>query len=238
MGRAFEVRKFAKEKTAAAKAKVYSKYGREIFVAAKNGADPASNDELSRIIDKAKRDQVPNDIINRAIKKATDNDTENYAQYMCEGFLEGDVNMIVSCLTDNNNRTYSNVKSFFTKCGGKLGVNGSVVHLFSHNSIFSIKGMNEEQGLEFLIENDIEAQDILFEDGTLTILAEVKDFAKIRNGLKNIKDIEIQNEEIGYLPLNEVELNEEHMQQFKKLYDFLEEDDDVQHIYHNVSNIE
>lgn len=238
MGRAFEVRKFAKEKTGKAKAKLFSKYGKEIYVAAKSGADPANNDELQRVIDKARKEQVPNNIIERAIKKATSNDTENYFRYMCEGFLNGGVNVIVDCLTDNNNRTYSNIKDHFTKSGGKLGVNGSVMHMFNHNAIFSLKGLNEDSGLEFLINNDIEAEDMLYENETLTILASAKDFGKIKKALKKLKNIQIVSEEIGYLPLNEIELNKENMESFKKLYDLLEDDDDVQNIYHNVSNVE
>src|SRR5690606_331116 len=127
MGRAFEVRKVAMAKTAAAKTKVYSKYGREIYMAAKAGVpDPEINLNLRRVIEKAKKDQVPSDIIKRAIEKAKGGVDENYTEVRYEGFGPGNTLIIVDCLTDNTNRTLTEVRTLFNKSGGKLGVSGSV----------------------------------------------------------------------------------------------------------------
>ncbi|HEY8406046.1 MAG TPA: YebC/PmpR family DNA-binding transcriptional regulator, partial [Acholeplasma sp.] len=139
MGRAFEVRKVAMAKTAAAKTKVYSKYGREIYMAAKAGVpDPEINLNLRRVIEKAKKDQVPSDIIKRAIEKAKGGVDENYTEVRYEGFGPGNTLIIVDCLTDNTNRTLTEVRTLFNKSGGKLGVSGSVLHQFEHRAVFQV----------------------------------------------------------------------------------------------------
>ena len=129
MGRAHEVRKVAMEKTAAAKSKLYSKYGKEIYMAAKSGTpDPDTNQALKKIIEKAKKEQVTADIIKRAIEKAKGGSEDSYYDVRYEGFGPGNSMLIVECLSDNVNRTIATVKNCFTKTGGKLGVGGSVLH--------------------------------------------------------------------------------------------------------------
>lgn len=236
MGRAFEVRKFAKEKTAAAKTKVYSKYGKEIYVAAKNGQpDPELNQELKRIIEKAKRDQVPNDIINRAIEKAAGGSEENYTQSRYEGFGPGNSMLIVDCLTDNVNRTYSEVRNCFTKTGSKLGVSGSVLHQFSHQAVFVVKDLSEDDILLIAVENDLDLIDVEFENNEATIYTDVSNYSKVKTSLHNFKsDIEIIVDEITWIPFNYQKLDEEDQQIFDKLIGMLEDLDDVQAIAHNL----
>ena len=235
MGRAYEVRKFKMEKSSQAKTKVYSKYGRELYMAAKQGQDPSMNSELQRVIEKAKKDQVPNDIIERAIKKATQNNTEHYDSITYEGFGPGGSNLIISALSDNSNRTYSEIRTCFNKAHAKLGVSGSVIHQFSHISLFLVKGITDEEALEVLLESDIEPKDINLDGDLLEIQGEVSDYGKIMKALKDCgKKIEFVTNEITYIPTNTVELQGEDLEVFQKLYNLLDELDDVQDVYHNV----
>ena len=160
MGRAFEVRKHAMAKTAAAKTKLYSRYGKEIYMSAKGNPDPEINDELKRMIEKAKKDQIPNDVINRAIEKAKGGSGENYTSVRYEGFGPSNSLFIVECLTDNVNRTISEVRNCFTKSNSKLGVSGSVTHMFNEQAVFAIKDVSEDEILEIVIENDIDVLEI------------------------------------------------------------------------------
>ncbi|HQC31115.1 MAG TPA: YebC/PmpR family DNA-binding transcriptional regulator, partial [Acholeplasmataceae bacterium] len=232
MGRAFEVRKYAKEKTAAAKTKVYSKYGKEIYVAAKNGQpDPELNQELKRVIERAKKDQVPNDIINRAIEKAAGGSEENYTQVRYEGFGPGNSMIIVECLTDNVNRTYSEVRNCFTKTNSKLGVSGSVLHMFSHQAVFVVKDLTEDDILLIAVEDDLDILDLEFEGDEATIYTDVTNYAKVKASLQNFKeDIEFVIDEITWIPFTYLKLNAEDQEVFDKLAAMLEDLDDVQSI--------
>lgn len=232
MGRAYEVRKFKMEKSSQAKTKVYSKYGREIYVAARNGQDPQMNSELQRVIEKAKKDQVPNDIIDRAIKKATSNDTENYDHVTYEGFGVGGSNIIIETLTDNTNRTYSEIRAVFNKTEAKLGVNGSVMHQFRHVALFELKNISEESALELLIDNNIEPLDLRMQDDILEIEFEIKDYASAKKTLTD--KAEIISADLVYIPHTLVELNSEQEEIFQKMYTMLEDLDDIQEIFHNV----
>ncbi|PKK86812.1 MAG: YebC/PmpR family DNA-binding transcriptional regulator [Tenericutes bacterium HGW-Tenericutes-8] len=143
MGRAFEVRKVAMGKTAAAKSKVYAKFGREIYVAAKAGVpDPDMNAALKRVIEKAKREQVTADVISRAIEKAKGGSDDSYATARYEGFGPGTSQLVVECLTDNVNRTIAEVRTCFNKTGGKLG---SVLHMFEQKAVFTFTGLTEDE---------------------------------------------------------------------------------------------
>ncbi|MDL2292609.1 YebC/PmpR family DNA-binding transcriptional regulator [Acholeplasma sp. OttesenSCG-928-E16] len=235
MGRAFEVRKVAMAKTAAAKSKVYAKYGREIFVAAKSGTpDPETNQNLKRIIEKAKRDQVSADVIKRAIDKAKGGSDETYTSVRYEGFGPGNTLFIVECLSDNVNRTVAEVRNCFTKTGGKLGVAGSVLHQFEHKSIFSTNELTEEEVLEALIENDINA-DIEDEDGMVLVYGDTSDYYKIKTALLEKKeDINFEVDEITFIPIMVSVLeNDEDIQKFERLVNMLDELDDVQEVYNN-----
>ncbi|AUD64305.1 transcriptional regulator [Tenericutes bacterium MZ-XQ] len=237
MGRAFEVRKVAMGKTAAQKSKLYAKYGKEIYMAAKNGVpDPELNQSLKRVIEKAKKDQVSADVIKRAIDKAKGGSEDSYAEARYEGFGPGNSMFIVECLTDNVNRTIAEVRNCFTKTGGKLGVSGSVLHQFNHQAVFTVPGLSEDEVLEILVLNDVDVTDIETDEEGVTILGEAKDFNQIRTAFQEHNpDIDFITEEIMWLPLMETELsNEDEEQQFNRLMDMLNELDDVQDVYYNV----
>lgn len=236
MGRAYEVRKAAMAKTNAVKAKLYSRFGKEIYIAAKQGvADPEMNLQLRSVIDKAKKSQVPVDIINRAIEKASGGTDESYTSVRYEGFGPGASTVIVDCLTDNVNRSVSEVRNCFTKTKNKMGVNGSVSHMYYHWSIVSFKGLTEEETLEALIMNDIDAKDVEVEEDVITVYGEATDLYKIKTALEEVNPkIEIDMDEISMIPMNYVKLEAENLENFNRLLDKLNEVEDVQDIYHNV----
>lgn len=236
MGRAHEVRKVAMEKTAAAKSKLYAKYGKEIYMAAKSGEpDPDLNQSLKRIIDKAKKEQVTADVIKRAIDKAKGGGGEDYAPVRYEGFGPGASIVIVECLTDNVNRTIAEVRTCFTKTGGKIGVTGSATHMFNNQAVFVLPNITEEEILELLIENDINVTDVEADEEGVTLLGEATDYNNIKTAiLESNPDLDFTTDEIMWLPIMEVELDDEDMDKFNRLINMLEELDDVQDVYHNV----
>lgn len=238
MGRAFEVRKVAMAKSAAVKSKLYAKYGREIYLAAKSGTpDPDTNQTLKRMIEKAKKEQVPADVIKRNIDKAKGGGDDNLSSIRYEGFGPGNSMFIVECLTDNVNRTISEVRNCFTKTGGKLGISGSVVHQFNHQAVFAMKGITEDEVLEILVEHDLDVSDIEADDEGVTIYSDATNFNAIRTAFNEAKpDLDYDTEEIMWLPIMEATLdNEEDQEKFERLTNMLDELDDVQDVYHNVS---
>lgn len=237
MGRAHEVRKVAMEKTAAAKSKLYSKYGKEIYMAAKSGTpDPDTNQALKKIIEKAKKEQVTADIIKRAIEKAKGGSEESYYDVRYEGFGPGNSMLIVECLSDNVNRTIATVKNCFTKTGGKLGVGGSVLHQFTHNSVFTLPGVTEDEVLEILINNNLDVSDIEEDEEGVTIFGADNDFNNIRTAISDAKpDLNLSTEVIMWLPIMETTLEGEDLEKFERLMDMLNELDDVQDVFHNVT---
>jgi len=238
MGRAFEVRKVAMAKSAAVKSKLYAKYGREIYLAAKSGTpDPDTNQTLKRMIEKAKKEQVPADVIKRNIDKAKGGGDDNLSSIRYEGFGPGNSMFIVECLTDNVNRTISEVRNCFTKTGGKLGISGSVVHQFNHQAVFAIKDITEDEVLEILVEHDLDVSDIEADDEGVTIYSDATNFNAIRTAFNEAKpDLDYDTEEIMWLPIMEATLdNEEDQEKFERLTNMLDELDDVQDVYHNVS---
>ena len=239
MGRAHEVRKVAMAKTAAKKAKLYSRYGKEIYLAAKaGGPEPDGNLALRRLIEKAKKEQVPADGIKRAIDKVKSGVTENYEEKVFEGYANGGATLIVKCLTDNINRTISSVRPAFTKSKAKLGNEGSVSYLYDVISVVAFKGLDEETVLDALVMAEVDAQDIVSEeDGTIKIIGEPTDLYKIKEAIEGIKsDIEFEIDEIQTLPQDTVELEGEDMELFERLMNNLNDCDDVDQIYHNVAN--
>src|SRR5690554_1709015 len=236
MGRAFEVRKAAMAKTSAAKTKVYSRFGKEIYMAAKSGEpNPEMNLSLRRIIDKAKAAQVPSDIINRAIDKAKGNDEANYNESRYEGYGPGESNIIVECLTDNANRTYSEVRNCFNKNNGKLGVLNSVMYLYDHVGMLMFSYEDEDAILEVCIEHDVDVKEIEKEEDKISLLVEPTDLYKAKEAIETlVADIEFDQLETTYLPQIEVELNQEDQESFDKLLAMLDELDDVQNVVHNV----
>ena len=233
MGRAFEVRKASMAKTAAARSKVYAKYGREIYMAAKAGVpDPDMNQVLKRVIEKAKKDQVSADVIHRAIEKAKGGSEDNYIGARYEGFGPGASQLVVECLTDNVNRTVAEVKTCFNKTGGKMG---SVLHMFESKSVFTFKG-TEDEVLMVLLDAGVDVSDYEVDDEYITLYAEPTAYSEVRTALKNaMPDLEFEEDEIKWLPLAATELTDEKEQeQFQRLLDMLDELDDVQAVYHNI----
>lgn len=239
MGRAFEVRKASMMKTGLAKAKIYSRYSKEIYITAKNGGtDPEANLTLKRLIEKAKKEQVPQDVIKRAIDKVNSGNGENYKENQYEGFGPGGATILINCLTDNDNRTISEVKTAFKKTDNKLGVSGSVNYLYDYVGVISIKNTTEEEILELLLENDLDAKDIESENDLITIIVEPTEFHQINEVIhKHFDQDSIEMDELTYLPQAYVQLNDEDKENFQKLIDMLNDCDDVQNIYHNVENM-
>lgn len=237
MGRAHEVRKVAMAKTAAVKSKLYAKYGKEIYMAAKSGVpDPDLNVNLKRIIEKAKKEQVSADVISRAIEKAKGGSDENYTAVRYEGFGPGNSTLIVECLTDNVNRTIALVRTCFTKTGGKLGVSGSVLHLFNNQAVFVIPGLSEDEVLETLVLNDLDADEIEADEEGVTVLSQASNYNAIKTAfLDAYPEMEFNTDEIMWMPLMETTLDGDDREKFDRLMNMLEELDDVQDVYHNVT---
>ncbi|MGL5250064.1 MAG: YebC/PmpR family DNA-binding transcriptional regulator [Vibrionaceae bacterium] len=235
MGRSFEVRKASMAKTQGAKVKLYSKYGKEIYVIAKNGGgDPATNLSLKRMIEKAKKDQVPAHVIEKAIEKANGGAGENYEVARYEGFGPGGCSVIVDCLTDNNSRTYMEVRQCFVKTNAKIGAPGAVAHMFDHQAVFQFAGDNEEEVLEALLMADADVADLEAEDGMITIFAPHTEFFKIKNALsENFPNVNIDVEEITFVPQNNITVSGDDVAMFEKFIDMLNDCDDVQNVYHN-----
>jgi YebC/PmpR family DNA-binding regulatory protein len=235
MGRTFENRKAAMAKTAGMKTKLYSKFGKEIYVCAKSGgADPLANLTLRRLIEKAKRNQIPAHVIDKALDKAKGGGGEDYNTVRYEGFGPGNCMVIVDCLTDNNNRTIGDVRTCFNKAKAKLGAPGSVAHMFDHRAIFAFKHDNEEAVLEALMEHDVDVADIENDDGIITVIAPHTEFYKTKTALSEaFNDIPMEIEEITFVPQIHTEISGEDAQMFEKLLDMLNDCDDVQEVYHN-----
>ncbi|MDQ6962049.1 MAG: YebC/PmpR family DNA-binding transcriptional regulator [Mariprofundaceae bacterium] len=235
MGRAYQNRKESMAKTAGAKTKVYSRYGREIYMSAKNGGDdPNGNLSLRRLIEKAKKDQVPTHVIDRAIEKARGGGGEDYSIARYEGFGPGGCMVIVDCLTDNNKRTFTDVRQCFVKNDAKLGGPGAVSHMFDHQAVFVFKGDDDEETLETLMMADIDISDIECEDGMITVLAPHTEFFKVKTALTEAnKNIEFEVDDISYEPQTETEISGENAATFEAFLAALNDCDDVQQVYHN-----
>jgi len=236
MGRNFENRKNAIFKTAAQKSKLYSRYGTKLYVAAKNGVpDPDANPVLRSLIEKAKRDQVPAHVIEKAMEKARGAGGENFVSARYEGFGPGGALVIVDCLTDNNQRTITDVRTCFTKTGSKLGATGSVAHWFDQLAILSFKGDNEEQVLEAMLDADININEIECKNNQLTIFAPPEEFYKAKTALlQAFPATELEVQEITFLPQTSKAIGAEDLPMFEKLINMLNDCDDVQDVYHNV----
>lgn len=236
MGRAFEVRKSAMAKTAAAKVKVYSRYGKEIYIAAKSGEpNPEMNLELARVIEKAKADQIPNDIINRAIEKAKGGLDDHYDALRYEGFGPGASTLIVDCLTNNTNRTFSEVRNCFTKTDSKVGVNGSVTHAYDQVGVLTFEAADEDQVLEVLLMADVDVIEIESHEDEISVITNPKDLYLAKDAIVDSLKIEkFSTLEITMLAKDYETLSEKDMERFDKLTSMLDECEDVQNVYHNV----
>jgi len=235
MGRAYQNRKESMAKTSDAKAKVYSKYGREIYVCAKaGGVDTAGNLALRGLIDRAKKDQVPTHVIEKAIDKAKGGGGEDFATARYEGFGPGGSMVIIDCLTDNPNRTFGDVRQCFTKTKCKIGTQGTVSHMFDHSAILVFNGDDEDAVLEALMEQDVDVTDIESDDGKVTVFAPNTEYFKTKQALLDtFGEIDFDVDEIQFIPQNTTPIAADDMEMFEKFLFMLNDLDDVQNIYHN-----
>ncbi len=235
MGRAYQNRKESMAKTADAKTKVYSKYGREIYVVAKSGGvDPDGNLALRGLIDRAKKDQVPSHVIDKALEKAKGGAGEDYAAARYEGYGPGNCMVIIECLTDNPNRTFGDVRQCFTKTKSKIGTQGAVSHMFDHSAILVFKNDDEDAVLEALMEADVDVADVEAEDGKITVFAPHTEFFKAKQALaKAFGEIDFDVNEIQFIPQVTTPMTGEDLEMFEKFLDMLNDLDDVQNVYHN-----
>ena len=229
--------KHKKEKNEAKKGKIFTMIGREIVVAVKEGgADPASNSKLRDVIAKAKANNVPNDTIERGIKKAAgDSDANNYETNIYEGYGPGGVAIIVKTLTDNKNRTAANVRSAFSKGKGSMGAQGSVSFMFDEKGRIIIDKEDFEMDADdlMMLALDAGAEDFSDEEDCFEIITSPEDFSAVREAIEK-EGIEMAEADITEIPQNYVEVtDEENIKCLQRILDLLEDDDDVQDVYHN-----
>ena len=226
----------AKQKTGAARGKLYGMYAREIYQVAKTGGtSPEGNLRLKRLIEKAKKEQVPSDVIKRAIDKVNSGSGENYETVTYEVFGPAGSTLMVECLTDNVNRSISDLRAVINKCHVKLGAQGSVAYMYDNLSVVAFSGLNEEEVMDALIMDDVDVEDIEVNDNNIVVYGAPQDLFKIKGAITKLKnDIEFQLDEISMLPKERITLTGESLEEFKKLYSMIDEIDDVQNIYHNV----
>lgn len=235
MGRAYQNRKDSMAKTSDMKAKLYSRFGREIYVSAKaGGTDPAGNLSLRSIIDKAKREQVPAHVIEKAIAKAAGGGGEDFAPARYEGYGPGGCLAIIECLTDNPTRTFGDVRQAFVKSKSKIGTPGTVAHMFDHCAIFVFPHDDEDAVLEALLEADVDVTDVENEEGKLTVFAPNTEYFKAKTALNGMGIEEFEVDEIQFIPQSYTKISEEDMPMFEKFMAILDDNDDVQQVYHNV----
>jgi YebC/PmpR family DNA-binding regulatory protein len=215
--------------------RIYSKFGLEIYVAAKKGEpDPESNRALKVVLERAKTYNVPKAIIDRAIEKAKGAADENYEELRYEGFGPSGSMIIVDTLTNNVNRTASAVRAAFNKNGGNMGVSGSVAYMFDATAVFGIEGKSVDEVLELLLEADVNVRDVTEEDEIVIVYAEPDQFHAVQEAFKNAGITEFTVAELSMVPQNYITLPEDAKAQFEKLIDALEDLEDVQQVYHNV----
>ncbi len=227
--------KRAKGKTDAARSQVFTKIGREIAVAVKSGgADPANNSALRTIIAKAKAANMPNDNINRSIKKASGElGSINYESVVYEGYGTNGVAVIVETLTDNKNRTAGDVRHIFDKFGGSMGTNGCVSYLFESKGVITIEkksGMDDDEVMMVALEAG--AEDFSVEDDEYEILTAPDDFAAVCDGMRDA-GYEFTSSQINRIPSMTVNLEDAACEKFMKMLDMFDDNDDVQNVYHN-----
>ena len=236
MGRAYQNRKESMAKTSDMKAKVYSRYGREIYVTAKSGGvDPEGNLALRSLIDRAKKDQVPAHVIDKAIDKAKGGGGEDYSPARYEGYGPGGSMAIIDCLTDNPNRTFGDVRQAFTKTKCKIGTQGSVSHMFDHSTILVFKHDNEDAVLETLMDADVDVTDIENEEGKISVFAPPTDYFKAKQALQDsLGEVDFEVDEIQFIPHAFTTMTGDDVELFEKFIAMLDDLDDVQQVYHNV----
>ena len=226
----------AKAKTGAARGKLSGMYAKEIYLAAKNGGvTPEGNPSLKRLIEKAKKEQVPSDVIKRAIDKVNSGVGENYEVLTYEVFGPSGSTMMVECLTDNVNRSVSEVRAVINKCHLKMGAMGSVSYMYDHLCVVGFKGLTEDEVMEALIMGDASFSDLEVDSDMVMVYGAVSDLFKIKEAINAYKEnIEFEIDEISQLPKEKVKLEGEDLEIFKRALTMLDDVDDVQNVYHNV----
>ncbi|WP_318345888.1 YebC/PmpR family DNA-binding transcriptional regulator [Flagellimonas baculiformis] len=234
MGRAFEFRKARKMKRWAAMSKAFTRIGKDIVMAVKEGGpDPDANSKLRAVIQNAKSVNMPKDNIERAIKRASDKSQGDYKEVLFEGYAPHGIAILIETATDNNTRTVANIRSYFNKCNGSLGTSGSVEFMFDHTCNFTIKadGIDpEELELEMI---DFGAEEVFADEDGIHIYAPFENFGAIQKELES-REIEIISSGFERIPQVTKELSEEEMADVEKLLEKIEEDDDVQNVYHTM----
>ena len=236
MGRAFEFRKARKMKRWSAMAKTFTRIGKDIVMAVKEGgANPETNARLRAVIQNAKAANMPKDNVERAIKKASDKDTANYKEVLFEGYAPHGIAVVVETATDNNNRSVANVRAAFSKCDGNMGTSGSVVFMFDHTCNFRIKSEDLKMDLEeFELELiDFDVEEVFEDEDGILIYAPFEQFGAIQKYLEE-NSLEILSSGFERIPTTTTKLSEEQQADVEKLLEKLEEDDDVQNVYHSM----
>jgi len=236
MGRAFELRKGRKMKRWSAMAKTFTRIGKDIVMAVKDGGpNPDANSRLRAVIQNAKAANMPKENIERALKKASDKDTANYKEVLFEGYAPHGIALVVETATDNNNRTVANVRAAFNKCDGNFGTSGSVIFMFDHTCTFTIKKEDitidlEELELELI---DFDVEEVFDDEEGIIIYAPFEQFGAIQSFFEE-ENVEILSSGFERIPTTTTKLSEEHQADVEKLLEKLEEDDDVQTVYHSM----
>lgn len=236
MGRAFEFRKARKMKRWSAMAKTFTRIGKDIVMAVKEGGpNPDTNSRLRAVIQNAKAANMPKDNVERAIKKASDKDTANYKETLFEGYAPHGIAVVVETATDNNNRTVANVRAAFNKCDGNLGTSGSVVFMFDHTCNFRIKAEDIQMDLEeFELEMiDFDVEEVFEDEDGVLVYAPFEQFGAIQSYLED-NNMEILSSGFERIPTTTTKLSEDQQADVEKLLEKLEDDDDVQNVYHSM----
>ena len=236
MGRAFELRKGRKMKRWSAMAKTFTRIGKDIVMAVKEGGpNPDANSRLRAVIQNAKAANMPKDNIDRAIKKASDKDTANYKEALFEGYAPHGIAIVVETATDNNNRTVANVRAVFNKCDGNMGTSGSVIFMFDHTCTFTLKKDDITTGLEELELEliDFEVEEVFDDEEGIIIYAPFDQFGAIQSFFEET-NVEILSSGFDRIPTTTTKLKEEQQADVEKLLEKLEEDEDVQTVYHSM----
>lgn len=236
MGRKWNNIKEKKASKDANTSRIYAKFGREIYVAAKQGEpDPDSNQALKVVLERAKTYSVPKAIIDRAVEKAKGGSEESYDELRYEGFGPNGSMVIVDTLTNNVNRTASDVRAAFGKNGGNMGVSGSVAYMFDHVAVIGIEGQKSaDEVLEMMMEADIDVRDVEEDEESVIVYAEPGQFHLVQQAFKEAGITEFTLAELTMMAQNDIELPEDAQAQFEKMIDALEDLEDVQQVYHNV----
>ena len=235
MGRAFEFRKARKMKRWSAMSKAFTRIGKDIVIAVKEGGpDPDSNSKLRAVIQNAKSVNMPKDNIDRAIKRASDKSLENYKEILFEGYAPYGVAILVETATNNNTRTVANIRSYFNKCNGNLGTSGSVIFMFDHTCNFRIEKQNIDiENLEFEL-IDFGVEEVFEDEDGILIYGPFDSFGEIQKALES-KEIQIISSGFDRIPNNLKNVNEKERSEIEKLLEKIENDDDVQNVFHNMS---